>query len=293
VAIGSITSSSISVLVANDSGGYDEPILFPYTGYLLDMTGGNMDGDDKDDIVVSGWPYHYLSIMISLPRIDISVQDTARFYGDANPAFNSTVSDWPGPGDLDITYETNATNLSSIGTYDIIPIVSDSIMQNFAVVKDPGVLTVLPAPLVITAQDTIRQVGKDNPQFRATIEGRRNNDSFRIFFSTPADIGSPPGQYPIVPIEAPEGYPNYVVTLVEGILTIIPESTTPPFPNPSTGDFIVFSLEAMTYTIINSSGLEIQAGSIIVGDNLLHLNVPPGNYVLIFGNGTSRKLIIE
>lgn len=291
VAFGSLSSSAISVLVASKEGGYQEAVSFPYKGYLQDMTAGNLDGDNKDDIALCGWPYHYLSILTSLPRFDIVAHDTSRFYGYPDPLFRSTVSGWPGPGELNITYQNDATPRSGIGTYAFTPVVSDSIRENFAVVLTPAILEVTPAPLTITAVDTARFQGRDNPVFRASVAGIKNGDVYPFSLYTEATIDSPPGTYTINAIGDQGGDPNYDATFVNGTLFVLSASSSPPYPNPTQGEFVIYSLETMPYKILASNGMEIQSGTMNEGYNTLHFTAAPGIYMIMTGHSGGHKLV--
>ncbi len=287
VAIG----GAISVLVANGNNGYFDAVTFRYPD-LFDLTAANFDGDDKTDIAISGWPYHYLSILTSLPHLGVTVGNYTREYGLPNPEFQSTVEGWPGPGNLNITYQTMATINSSIGNYDIVPIVADSIVQNFALVKKSGVLSITPAPLTITAKDTVRRVGAENPVFRATVVGLRNNNYLPFELYSPADVDSRPGQYPIYPFVTSGANPNYSVTLINGTLTIVADIISPPFPNPSDGNFKIYSLTKVNFKIVNSVGEVVDAGTLLPGENQLQVKATPGFYVLVTENGDKQKLMI-
>jgi hypothetical protein len=293
VAFGSIGSSAVSVLLKDEAGGYSDPILFNYPGgYLLSVAVANFDGDDKDDIAVVGSPFGYLYIWISLPRLQVSTDDFTREYGVANPPFTGTVTGWPGPYAHDIVFECSATILSSTGTYPIVPMVSDSIMQNFAVLKSGGILTITPVPLTIMAHDTVRAYMEENPIFRATVTGLRNNDTFPYSFYTVAELDSPPGEYPIFPYPQDVDNINYIVTTVEGTLTIL-EKVPKPYPNPSNGTFSLYSLEPLGYTILDSRGVETQTGALTIGNNEIYMSGSRGIYMIRLQNGVTLKVVVN
>jgi mucin-19 len=84
-------------------------------------------------------------------------------------------------------------------------------------------LVVLPATLTVTAASTNRAYGQINPSFSGTITGVTNGDNITAYYSTIAIGGSPLGSYPIVPSLADpnERQSNYIVTLVDGALTVL------------------------------------------------------------------------
>jgi hypothetical protein len=291
VAFASLGSSAVSVLIKDDAGGYSDPILFNYSGYLLSIAAANFDGDDKDDFAVMGWPNNYLSIWISLPRLQVSTDDVTREYGVENPPFTGTVVGWPGPHDHNIVFECAATIQSSVGTYPIVPIVSDSILHNFAVLKSSGELTITPVPLTITAHDTTRLYMEENPIFRATVTGLRNNDIYPYFFYTEAEIDSPPGEYRIYPYPEDTDNDNYIVSTVAGTLTVL-EKIPKPYPNPSNGVFSLYSLRPLDYTIRDSRGVEIQTGALKIGKNEIQMTGPSGIYMIHLQNGVTLKVVV-
>lgn len=300
VAVASISSSTVSVLIAKEEeGGYYDAFHIPYTGYVLSMAAANFDGDDKDDLALGGWPFNYLSILVSLPRLTVTVLDSTRQYGRPEPEFKSVVEGWPGPEDLAVTYSTDATIRSSVGEYAVWPVVSDSVSQNFAVIKLPGTLTITPAPLTIIANDTTRAVKEDDPYFTARMVGLLNGDSFPFSLYTTASTYSPPGKYPIIPYVY-SGNPNYDATLINGTLTVttaagVDVTMLRPYPNPGNGGFFVDSGESapLKYTIVDMNGRALKEGMINFGTNPIQLEAPPGLYLLKFESGNVEKVAIE
>jgi len=85
--------------------------------------------------------------------------------------------------------------------------------------------TVIPAKLVVIANDVTKIYGTPNPIFTAAYVGFVNNDTAtdlttQPVFSTTAVIGSPIGQYPISVSGATS--PNYTITFIPGVLTVLP-----------------------------------------------------------------------
>lgn len=97
--------------------------------------------------------------------------------------------------------------------------------NNFNTISTNVLLTVVPAPLVITADDAIRPYGQTNPLFTASIAGFVNGDAEAVLagelvLSTLADTNSPVGQYNITP--AGLSATNYAITFVDGTLEVTP-----------------------------------------------------------------------
>ncbi|MBN2450798.1 MAG: hypothetical protein JXR77_10440, partial [Lentisphaeria bacterium] len=109
-----------------------------------------------------------------------------------------------------------------------------------ATVDDPnwagtatGDLVVAPAPLTCTADDQERLFWTTNPVFTITYAGLVNGDiapEVPPVASSWAVQDSPPGTYAIT--LAGGGDPNYAITLVDGILTVLPAVEVAPV-----GDF--------------------------------------------------------
>jgi hypothetical protein len=83
-------------------------------------------------------------------------------------------------------------------------------------------LVVLPAPLIITANNATRPYGATNPVFTGTITGLQNGDNISATYTCSAGLTTAPGAYLIAPAPVSPGnlQTNYQVTLVDGTLTI-------------------------------------------------------------------------
>jgi hypothetical protein len=74
--------------------------------------------------------------------------------------------------------------------------------------------------LTIEANNTTRAAGAPNPTFTGKVTGAVNGDKFTESFSTTAKTTSKAGKYPIVPSVAGSKLSDYVVTKVNGTLTV-------------------------------------------------------------------------
>ena len=79
-------------------------------------------------------------------------------------------------------------------------------------------LTVNPAPLSATANNTARVYGAANPTFTGTVSDAVNGDTFTETFTTTATITSIVGSYPIVPSVAGANLADYTVNSTNGTL---------------------------------------------------------------------------
>ncbi len=83
-------------------------------------------------------------------------------------------------------------------------------------------LIVSPASLTVTADNTARPAGQNNPVLTGTITGVTNGDDITATYGTTATISSAVGTYAIKPtlVDPGDRQTNYTVTLNNGTLTI-------------------------------------------------------------------------
>jgi hypothetical protein len=152
-------------------------------------------------------------------------------YGDALPALTGSITGIKNGENITASYSTTATSASSVGTYSIVPAVSDNgtgVLANYAVTINNGTLTITPAPLSVTAANASMVFGDPVPALSATITGIKNADNITATYSTTATSTSAPGTYPIVPALVDPGAKlgNYTVTVNNGTLTVTPATLT-------------------------------------------------------------------
>ena len=166
------------------------------------------------------------TLTVTPAALVVTANNAARLYGDPNPAFTGTIAGIKNNDNITAIFTTTATPASPVGTYPIIPTLSDNgtgALANYIVTANNGSLTVSPAPLSVTAADATRGFGQPNPVFTGTIVGIKNNDNITATYSTPATPNSEPGTYPIIPALSDNGtgvLSNYSVTVNNGTLTI-------------------------------------------------------------------------
>src|SRR5882724_3432568 len=121
------------------------------------------------------------------------------------------------------TYSSPATVTTDVGTYPIIPTLVDPTLKlgNYAVTSINGVLTINPSPLTFTVANASRVYGNPNPAFTGTFVGLKNGDVLTVTF-TSADVASPLGTYPIVPVVSGAKAIDYLIVVNGGVLTITP-----------------------------------------------------------------------
>ncbi len=124
------------------------------------------------------------------------------------------------PGNFAYT-PTNGTVLNS-GSNTLSVLFTPSDPVDYTSVTATVSLTVMPAPLTVTADSFSRSFEADNPTFTGTITGLTNGDVISASYSSTADFSSPVGTYPIVPslIDPGDRETNYTVNLVDRILVV-------------------------------------------------------------------------
>ena len=115
-------------------------------------------------------------------------------------------------------YAINATNASGSG------------LTNYTISYQPGILTVQPPTLTVTADDKSRIYTLANPPLTASFSGFVNNENTNVLngspaLSTTANPSSPVGDYPINITQDTLGNANYNFLFVDGTLTVTPAPT--------------------------------------------------------------------
>ena len=151
--------------------------------------------------------------------LSITARSYIRFYGDNNPIWEYDANWTPSSGEPSIFCE--AEEGSPVGIYPIV--ISQGSIQDTTFVYVNGTLTIIPAPLIITAKSYIRKEGTENPDFEVDYSGFKNNEDGNVLTQEPtitcvATQNSPVGTYEIIPSGAEA--PNYDISYVNGTLTV-------------------------------------------------------------------------
>ena len=140
--------------------------------------------------------------------------------------------------DYSVSYSNNTNagtakaKITGLGNY------TGSIEKNF---------TILPAPVTVTAEDKTKTFGESDPEFTATVTGLVNNESpDLITYTLTRTEGENAGEYTIT-AKGDEKQGNYVVSFVDGKLTINAE------PEPENPE----NIETATEGIVINSDIKI------------------------------------
>ncbi len=172
------------------------------------------------------------ALFAPLPALTITAPNVPRQYGQTNPPLNNVTysgfvnGDTPSVLSGTLSCVSPAAPTSPIGTYAIT--CSGLTSSNYTIKYAPGVLTVTPAPLTVTAANAQRVYGAANPALTGTITGIQNGDNITATYTTATTSASPVGTYAIAPtLVDPTGkLGNYKVTFINGTLTVVQASTT-------------------------------------------------------------------
>ena len=179
-------------------------------------------GEAKNYEIVRGDEvFLYIDPAKPVDPVTVTATSFERYYGDANPKFTYTSKGAELKGEPAITCEATAT--SAPGQYAIK--ISKGGVTNKKDTYVDGVLTILPAPLTITAGNFTRKQGEENPDFTQglTYSGFKLNETADVLTVKPtvtcaADKDSEPGEYDVVVSGAESA--NYSINYVNGKLIV-------------------------------------------------------------------------
>lgn len=140
---------------------------------------------------------------------------------------------------VNLTYGTGAAGTDPVGFYSTISAMVNTgangfLISNYNISYVRGNINVLPAPLVITADNKTKVVNSDNPFLTVTYLGFVNNESANQLTTKPAVTTdatktSAVGQYTITAGGAASA--NYTISYLPGVLTITPAPLALKVPN--------------------------------------------------------------
>ncbi|GEM_PF-4906808 len=157
--------------------------------------------------------------------LTVTAASTNRFYGDANPTFSGTVVGLR-PGDnITATYVTSANTGSPVGTYPIVPILSDpdGALTNYVLITNTGVLTVMGRPLTVTADAKSKVFGSPDPALTYQITSGLLVNGDALAGALARSPGENVGNYPISQGTL-AATANYELSYVGANLAIVPSN---------------------------------------------------------------------
>ena len=167
-----------------------------------------------------------------------------------------------------------------------MPSVTGTNLANYSVAATNGTLTITQAPLAIKANDALRIYGAANPTFTGTVVGAVNGDTFIESFSTTATSASSAGTYAIVPSVTGPNTANYIVTTIDGTLTVIRAVLTVTANNATRA----YGAANPTFTSTIAGFVNGDTASVVSGAPNLTTSAtatsPPANYAIEAAHGT-------
>ena len=231
------------------------------------------------DIIVSGaeagnYDIKYVAGKLTVTEADpvvVTAKSYIREYGEENPKFEYEASGAKLDGEPTITCAATAT--SPVGEYDIV--VSKGTVTNYNDHYVAGKLTIVKAPLTVTAKSFTREQGETNPKFEVSYEGWKNGETSVVLLKLPvvtceATAASEPGEYDIIVSGAEAG--NYTINYVAGKLTVTV---------PASVDSLTKDIDATPTGIYTLGGARVNHSG-----NLKQL--PKGVYVIQQGSKTFK-----
>jgi hypothetical protein len=130
-----------------------------------------------------------------------------------------------------LTYNGSGSSPTNAGSYTVVAAVTDPNYQGGAT----NTLVIGKANATVTANNAARVFGQPNPLFTGTSIGLLAADNITVSYSCAATNNSPVGTYPIVPNLNDPGsrLGNYLVTITNGTLTVLPSAPTFTWTNPA------------------------------------------------------------
>lgn len=166
------------------------------------------------------------TLTVKKAPLTITCNNATKAYGDVNPAFSFTYTGLKNNDTEDNaftlkpTVDTDITRRTNVGVYDIIG--SNGASKNYKLEYNKGTLTIIKAPLCITANDATREYGEVNPAFTFKYEGFKNEETESVLTDAPiaTSVGrtADAGEYNIVSEGATAS--NYDISYHNGKLTI-------------------------------------------------------------------------
>ncbi len=251
----SVTPAPLSVTIANQSRAYGAPDP-SFTGSLSGVLGTDVITATYIPLATAASPVatypivptfsdagnrlgNYTiatnggSLTINPALLTGNVVSMQRAYGATNPVFaisytgfaNEQTSDVVSGTPLFTCLESNGslvTSNSDVNAYSI-HVTGGPSAPNYDIHFNDGTLLVTQVVLTVTADNTSRVYGVDNPAFTATVQGFVNGQDTNALqgtleFATTATADSHTGGYPITPSNFTSD--NYLIKFVDGTLTV-------------------------------------------------------------------------
>ena len=190
--------------------GEDESVITSHGAYSTLASTGSSVGTysvSQSGATAKNYTFNYESGTLTVTKAPLTIipRDKTMTYGEPLPTFDV---DYTGLKNNEMkpawitepTIGTKATQTSNAGTYQIT--VTGGEARNYDVTAKTGTLTISKAALTATTQSATREYGDENPDFKMTYSGLKNNETapeWAVLPSlvSPATKMSPVGTYTI------------------------------------------------------------------------------------------------
>jgi MBG domain (YGX type) len=154
---------------------------YPIVPTLSD--GGNNKLSNYNVTVTNG------TLTISKASLTVKANDASRVYGAVNSSFAGTITGIQNGDNITASYASSASATSAVGTYAIVPTLSDSgsdKLCNYIVSSTNGTLTVTQATLTVTPDSSkSKTYGSMFSTFSGTTAGLHNGDTVAVNYTSP------------------------------------------------------------------------------------------------------------
>ncbi len=208
---------------------------YVYVSYRTDATAESPIGDYPIYPIISGsdaLKYGYVTVLgtLSITKAPLSVTaaNQTRLANNTTPfEFTPVIIGKVGSDDIQVSFTTNAPDVSTTGSYLITPSVSGTGLDNYNLSTSNGTLniaTVIPPliPVTILADNFTRKYGEAEGNYTfSTIGTIDPNDKIIVTIKSNASLNSPIGNnYSLTPQIQGADINKYIFTTVVGELTI-------------------------------------------------------------------------
>ena len=158
-----------------------------------------------------------VTLRVTPKAVTVMANDHSKEYGESDGELSATVTGTLGRDKIVYTLAREAGE--SIGEY-AVTVSGASEQGNYLVSFVPGVFTVAPASVTVTAGRASKVYGEADPVFSAAVSGLKGgDDESAIVYTLSREEGENVGAYAVMPSGAAE-QGNYLVSFESGILTI-------------------------------------------------------------------------
>jgi hypothetical protein len=166
------------------------------------------------------------TLTVDKAALTVVAEDASRLYGDANPAFTTTLTGFVNGETLATSgvtgvggATTSATAASAVGAYALVADAGTYAAGNYVFTgRMDGRLSITPATLTVAATAASREYGAADPTFAATVTGFKNGETLAsatsgaFVFASDATAASGVGQYRVDVSGLTVASGNYVFT---------------------------------------------------------------------------------